>query len=260
MYIKQVLNTCDTLYQNPYTESEKYAWCDELSELLALKYNSELLKTELILQNGKYILPENVSISLLEKIILGDEEVKKSEFARYGINSYDNFGRGEFNLPEGLSYSRVYAVYLKPHDKIRAFKLSGNISFGENCFFTDEGVFKQGDVLKITVGDEVFENVLVLETQKSEGRIKNVISNPLIAEGEREAEIEREITDKTVCPPPYDNMYVDFVLGKICYYQNDFSGCNNHMLLFNSKLSDYEKWLKSHPITGYSEVRLKNWW
>ncbi len=261
MHIKQVISACDTFYPNPYTTDEKYFWCDELSSLLKLKYNTEYVKSELKEADGKYLLPEGVFSSMLDKIICGDRVLKKQDFRKFGILCTDYSDGGEIILPQPASFKRVYAIYLEPYEKIRNISFEGNLVFGEDYFLTDKNLFRQGDILKITIGEDVFEDVFVLDClEEADGRIAVIIKGAEFTEGDAECKIEREVMEETICPPPYDSMYIDYVLGKICYYQNDFASCNNHMSLFNSKLADYEKWLKSHPITDYTETKLRNWW
>lgn len=261
MYIEQVITACDTLYPNPYTESEKYFWCDELSELLKIKYNTEYIKSELFEADGKYLLPEGVCSSMLDSIICGDRVLKKQDFREFGILCSDNSGQGEIILPESQSFKRVYAIYIEPYEKIRNITFSGKLSFGSDYFLIDENLFRPGDTLKITIGEDIFDNVFVLDFLTDDsGKIKIITAGAEFKEQETDCVIQRKVMEKTVCPPPYDNMYIDYLMGKICYYQNDFSACNNHMSLFNVKLADYDKWLKSHPIVDYSQSKIKNWW
>lgn len=262
MYIEQVINACDTFYPNPYTISEKYFWCDELSKLLKIKYNTEYIKSELFEADGKYLLPEGISSSMLDKIICGDRVLKKQDFREFGILCSDKQGRGEIILPENQSYKRVYAIYIEPYENIRNISFSGVVTFGKDYFLIDENLFRPGDILKITIGEDVLEDVFVLDflTDTDTAKIKVITGGKEFEEGDVNCTIERKVMEETVCPPPHDSMYIDYILGKICYYQNDFPACNNHMSLFNSKLADYEKWIKSHPIVDYSVSKIRNWW
>lgn len=262
MYIEQVIEACDTLYPNPYTLEEKYFWCDELSELLTVRYNTQYVKSELTECGGRYLLPPGVTSSMLDSVICGNDVLKKQDFRTFGILCCDRDGRGEIVLPDNKLFSRVYAIYILPYEKIRNIDCELSVSFLEGAFVTDENIFRQGDVLDIKTEEKTFENVYVLDVEvlPESGKIKVFISSGDIPQGDMTVNIKRHVTEQTVCPPPYDSMYIDYVLGKICYYQNDFAACNNHMTLYNSKLSDYEKWLKSHPIVDFIKTKFKNWW
>ncbi len=262
MYIEQVINACDTFYPNPYTKEEKYFWCDELSELLTLKFNTQYVKSELFEADGKYLLPEGVSASMLDKIICGNQILKKQDFREFGILCADTKRGCEISIPDQKSFKRVYAIYIKPYEKIRSIEFEGVLEFGENYFLIGDNILRVGDILKITVGENTFEDVFVLSLSEDDesGMIKAGVAGAVFETGEKACRIERKVMEKTIAPPPYDGMYIDFVLGRICYFQNDFNTCNNHMMLFNSKLADYDKWLKSHPIVDYSVSKIRNWW
>ena len=66
---------------------------------------------------------------------------------------------------------------------------------------------------------------------------------------------------ETVVPPPYDAMYVDYVLAKCCYYQRDYETYNQHIVLFDSRLDDFSKWYieRNMPVRD-TENKLKGWW
>lgn len=260
MYIEEVLNSCDTLYPNPYTKDEKYAWCDELSSMLALKHNIQYEKTELFEEDGRFTLPEGVTSPLLEALICGNVEIKKPDFYKWGIICRDIDGRCEIELTKNKSFKRIYAVYIVPYEKIRNIVFEGEAEFSENSIKLGNTRFRTGDELEITVDDTVYKDIFVTGCEEQNDSFIVSIAPNILPVGAYSCKICRKVTEATVCPPPYDNMYIDYVLGKICYYQNDFAACNNHTSIFNAKLADYISWLKSHPVTGYANTKLKNWW
>jgi len=69
------------------------------------------------------------------------------------------------------------------------------------------------------------------------------------------------ITEETIAPPPYDRMYIDFVLAKICYYQRDYDAYNQHIISFNSKLEDFARWYieRNMPVRA-TDNSVRNWW
>lgn len=258
MYIEEVLKICDMLYPNSYTNEEKYLWCDELSDMLALKYNTAYEKKELFEKDGWLTLPDGVTASLIKKLICGGEEI--TDLESYGIICRERDGRAELTLPEKGGFRRIYAVFIVPHKKIRNAVFEGEAEFGEGFFKISKNIFCAGDKLEITVDEQKYDDITVLDTREENGGFVFSIRAGLLPEGRHECKIRRKITDRTACIPPYDSMYIDYILGKICYYQNDFAACNNHMSSFNSRLEDYACWLKKNPVTGYEKARLRNWW
>ena len=69
------------------------------------------------------------------------------------------------------------------------------------------------------------------------------------------------ISEETIAPPPYDRMYIDFVLAKICYYQRDYDAYNQHIISFNSKLEDFARWYieRNMPVRT-TDNAVRNWW
>lgn len=258
MYIEEVLKACDTLYPNSYTSEEKYFWCDELSYMLALKYNIAYEKKELFEKDGSFALPEGVTASLIKKLIYGGEEI--TDIEKHGIICRDRDGRAELTMPENNGFKRIYAVFAVPHKKIRNAVFEGIAEFGDGFFKIGENIFCAGDTLEITADGQKYDNITVLGVREEDGEFVFSVKAGVLPEGKHDSVIRRRITEQTVCIPPYDSMYIDYVLGRICYYQNDFAACNNHMTAFNSKLDDYERWLKKNPVTGYEKSRFKNWW
>lgn len=73
--------------------------------------------------------------------------------------------------------------------------------------------------------------------------------------------ISDPITDETVVKPPYDAMYIDYLIAKCCYYQRDYDAYNQHILLFNNTLSDYAKWyIERNMPERDTKNRVNNWW
>lgn len=73
--------------------------------------------------------------------------------------------------------------------------------------------------------------------------------------------ISDPINDETVVPPPYDAMYIDYILAKCCYYQRDYETYNQHIMLFDTRLDDFAKWYieRNMPVRE-TENKVKGWW
>jgi len=106
-------------------------------------------------------------------------------------------------------------------------------------------------------------------------RVDTLCKNPFSAEEKRawcaelDAMLKKEYyrmdapdvgEEETLPPPPYDAMYIDFVMAKCCYYQRDFDAYNQHITAFNSKLSDFSNWyIRTHMPERETENKIKNW-
>ena len=78
---------------------------------------------------------------------------------------------------------------------------------------------------------------------------------------EKYVEISDPTADETVITPPYDAMYIDYILAKCCYYQRDYDSYNRHIISFNSKLEDFARWFieRNMPVRD-TKNSINNWW
>lgn len=55
---------------------------------------------------------------------------------------------------------------------------------------------------------------------------------------------------ETVCPAPWDAMYVDYVCAQMAYHQNDLSDYEKYIHTYNVRFESYKKWfLSNSPIS-----------
>lgn len=72
---------------------------------------------------------------------------------------------------------------------------------------------------------------------------------------------DNPLEEETPISSPYDEMYVDFLLSKCCYYQRDYDAYNRHIMLFNSKLSDFSnRYIEENMPKRKTENKTNNWW
>ena len=69
----------------------------------------------------------------------------------------------------------------------------------------------------------------------------------------------KKLCDELECCAPYDYMYVDYLIGKMCFYQNDYESCNQHMAQYNNKIALYQRFIKARE--SYSDdVNFHAYW
>ena len=293
MYIYDVLKMCNTLCPNEYTDTEKYNWCDEVSSMIMQehlkKYDKVTIEPE---SDGAYLLPEGVTFEMVDRIIDGVKEVDKTDFRSYGIEYY--YGqRGRFILPErNRVRGTIDVIYLVQHEPIRNTIITDIESFVDNWFCVKRPALEVGDSLNISmtvtedgqsktykyegvpvldIGENPTFELMSVDTEEGtettvetddwgtyivylpDGTFSDISIEDLIA-----CEIRRIPTEKTVCPAPYDRMYVDYVNAQICYYQRDFDTYNQHMNLFNQRLLAYQSWLQQRRVQD-KDGRMINW-
>ena len=268
MYINEVLRTCDVLCPNEYSDEEKYMWCDELSASLTQehlkKYDSVTVEAE---EDGSYVLPEGVTFEMIDRIIDGAREIDKRDFRSYGIEYY--YGpRGRFVFPvRNRVRGSIDVVYLRKHEPIRSVDIDDTIKFKRNGFYLQNTSLIEGDSVTVEIDQKTFNNIPILGVEAADAEncfitVPDNAFNSVFSAGETEknikCKIKRIVTDETVCDAPYDRMYVDFVNAQICYYQRDFDTYNQHMNLFNQRLSAYQAWLQQRR-TQDRDGKIVNW-
>ena len=85
MKITDVIKVCDVLCPNEYTQEEKLLWCDELGAILAREHSKSHRVESVVAEGGGYALPEGVKKSELDRIIAGNQLIKKNDAPAYGI-------------------------------------------------------------------------------------------------------------------------------------------------------------------------------
>lgn len=248
MYIIDVVKRAQSYCPSEYDTEEMYLWCDEVSSMLAIEDRNVFVKETLQpSKDGSILLPEGVAFENVYSVTCNGKSLKKEDIRNSDNRSFLN--------------SAVEVIYLKPYMPIRTVKYSGAITVDntECKIVINSNLFRIGDGLNIKM-DNVSSQAKIIDMNLNDDcwelclTSKNLDALPENGLGE----IERIVTDKTVCDSPYDGMYIDYIIAKICLYQRDFNTYNQFMALFNSRLSAYKRWITNQlPQAG---GKLKNWW
>lgn len=282
MLINDVLRLVVNYYPSEYDLSEMYIWCNEVSSMLLIE-DRHIFKSVVLYKSsdGSYLLPENVDIENIEYITLNNRVLTKQDFRSFG--SFKTYYKGMngivINNFKPTSDS-IKVDYLEPYQPIRLPKYSGPVVIDKenDSFSISKCEFVQGDILVIrfdssssaSESDSESDDELVLTDvpllnicydSESKQYVCDValgtFSDPDLELSDN-AVITRVVTEKTVCDAPFDSMYVDYLLAKICFFQRDINAYNQHMTSFNSRLAAYRNWLVRRMPND--DCVIKNWW
>ena len=258
MYISDVIKLAKNYYPSEYDEREMYIWCDEVSAMLSVEDRVIYAETEITLAaDGSAALPEGVYAENILLIIRGGQMTNNRE-----IKFTDN----SIILPPGQP-NTARIVYSKPFEPIRTVTYKGAAKVDGDKISLRSGGFVKGDMISILFDDlsdfESYGEVLSAEFNHDDDYpYSYTLTQGALSSAQSQSQnavIDRIVTDKTVCAPPYDSMYIDYIIAKIKLYQHDTEGYNHHMTSFNSRLGAYKRWLVKHlPCEG--DGKLKNWW
>lgn len=241
MLITEVLQKTDSLYPNHYSREQKLDWCYEVTAAIAETVNKVYDVYTMLGGQEDYFLPPNILMEDIRHIYVDGRKYTK----------VDNRSFCEM-IPKNAKEIRI--VYKRRWLPYREIVLEDTYTFGTDRILVPEHDFIIGDNLNVTIdGQTINCNVLDLEGDDV------ITKDDTFTAGEKRAKIELVLLDETIPPPPYDSMYIDYVIGKIAYYQNDMDEYNKQMTAYNDKLYDYSLWYKqTNPID--QSLRFVNKW
>lgn len=269
MYINDVIRLAQNFCPSEYSTDEMYLWCDEVSAMLDAEKNQRYDEVAVSIEkDGSVLLPEDVNFENIAFVSGDDVVLKKENFSQYGYNRMRIKGQPERIWKRDAKPSVLRVVYEKPFEALRLVKYVGEADFAKDGFTVSKKLFKVGDVVtvkqKTSAETKEFVEIPILavtQNEKNRGEYVNKVSETDGAKwetGTHNCEITRFVTDKTLCPPPYDSMYVSYILAKISLYQHDSVQYSNHMAMFSELFSAYKKRLVGRvPCVKRS---FENWW
>ena len=241
MRIVEAIEQADELYPNNYSQEEKLRWCYELTVMLYEKFKKCYRALEFEGGEG-FVLPSYIMGEDIEGVFVNGVPVDKVD-----DRSFEDIC---------LSQGHVKVVYKVRPEPYNVQKYDGNYKIIGNKITIPGSWFATGDLLKITRGENIY-HLYVMEVQ---GDTYSFNTASIGEDGDEvPLEIEEILTAETPMLPPYDSMYIDYILGKVAFYQNDMEEYNKQMTSFNSKLNDYALWYKqTNPVED--GLRFRNKW
>lgn len=244
MTVEEAIRRADTLYPNRYSISEKLHWCDEVSATL----RNEIKKIYDFIETDAAHLREtldHIGFDRVESLITGKHTHPKTDVRTW----YNN---GNTILPPSFQ-GTIKVVYLTKPEEYRYIKYTGDGQIQEGVLILPEPcALRTGDVIDLSYGSNE-------KTFSVVGNDTGYYLGDASINYTGELSMHKRMTESLECESPYDDMYVDFILGKICYYQSDYENYNQHMAQYNSKIAMYQRWRKDREVYG-NICNLRNYW
>ena len=257
MYINDVIRRVRAYNPSEYSPSEMYAWCNEVSAMLAVETRTVYREIRPpIAHDGSVLLPEGVRLENILHVYADGMGVPKAQYRLQGRKCY---------IEGDDAPGDVVIVYEEPYYPIRTPKYIGAAVIDDDTIAIKDCEFVVGDMLNITIGNETAQDVPLMAVDYDENDMRGYILT--VAPGALDgftvtttdaAVITRTVTEKTVCDAPFDSMYIDYVLSKIAMYQKDTNNYNMYTAQFNTKLVQYREWLAARMPT--EPYKLRNYW
>jgi hypothetical protein len=275
MLINEVIERADALLENEYTQEEKYHWCDVVGAELMSSCLKRFARAELKhWEDGLALLPEDCIFDRIEKFIVGKnhEELAKEDMRTYGlrfvVRGYGKHYIGYDGNPPDITviYRQSYRPIRRESFKNVSVEKSGTslIVPGKQC------PFNVGDVISITINKKQ-HNLSILEkdaviSDSDRGTAAFRYSLTFSSEdgftdkdGKYTADIARVVTDTTLCEPPFDEMYIDYICAQIAFYQRKSDVYQQFIARYNTRFTELCKYMREYAAENdYTEF--KNWW
>lgn len=241
MKITEVLNRVKKLYPNTFTDEEMLNWCYAVTCTIRERYR-DIYERATFKGGGDIALSPLVLFEDIERVYINGKEIEKTDETSF-VYSLEE-------LSDKDIVEIVYRVRAEPYGET---ELEGYTISGSNLVFQGEAPIYvyPSDKLRFTYTNGTETVFYVLD------KTGNVIT----LNGSPESNLSKITTvmeDETEVPPPFDDMYIQFVLAKIGFYQNDVDMYNKHISIYNSLINDYGVWYKrTAPIKS---TQFKNMW
>ena len=155
-------------------------------------------------------------------------------------------------------------MYKRQPDNIRNIEVKGTYKLSENIIFGSELPLFEGDniecVLLENLDDEPnWDSCLDSYVYQNDGEAVYLTDDIFTPQTSAHLAIRRVIDDETEADPPYDRLYIEYILAKMALYQHDYDAYSAHMTQYNNLYSEYKKDYKTrNPLNDLA--RFKNFW
>lgn len=242
--ILEVIDRVDTLYPNAYTMDEKLRWCDEINAMInqetTLHYDSIECTAK---ENEEIMLPSGVDFDNIECVYADGVRLDKTDLRSYGLFPSNN------GVMPCLNINKIKLVFLKPPTSIRNIENIGTFDVHGNYIEMTFPNLEAGDTIDIT--NEFNSDDEPYYKNSERYYICSVEVNGIYLDRDMNIEgdnirlaIRRIITDSTIVPPPYDAMYIEYILARMAHYQHDYNTYKACQTQFNSWLESFINWHK----------------
>lgn len=251
MELIRIIDTVDSLYPNPFTLEEKIRWCDEVSAIIRRQAKKIYDTISINIGSGRGLeLPDDIAFEDVEVAYLNGKAIDKMDFRSLltDVPTLD------------VSYpARLEIVYLTKPMTTRIVSIKGEFDVSENFIKIDSPDLYPGDLIEwVELDDTDAEpdwsratSCYILD-RVYDGLV--VEDNTFSPQTAMPLAIRRVFDDVTeIDEIPYDNLYVEYILAKMAFYQQDYTAYNAHIDQYNILWDNLRRDYKSRaPLSDVS--------
>lgn len=247
--MKSYIEKADILEPNHFSMAEKVAWLNELEGAIRAETKKIYSTAQMTAQEDTAVveLPPGIFYEDVRYVYVNGRPAPKAQMT--GFESYLNAGLKKGDI--------LKIVYLTRHAPIRYIHQTLQVQSSGKKLTGDFSALPiiPGDYLEVTncLQDGVYQVEMVDEANI-------VFYDAAFSEGTHtKANLRRLLTDPPEVAPPYDKMYVEYLLSKISYFGRDYEGYQNIAAQFNSTMEAYKNYYNIHR-SRVPEARIKYDW
>lgn len=245
MQLLDAIVMADRLSPNAYTREEKIHWCDEVTASIRREVLKRYNSIETTAKDGEVELPEGFSLDDVEVAFLNGKPLDNLD-----LRSFSHLGGS----------GRLRLVFLERPEPTRQVEIIGEFDLEENFIHLPASPFEIGDFVEWVRLERVTDTPDWAQAQVCTV-VDKVYDGLMVDEGAFAPEsavalaVRRMPTDMTQVEPPYDSMYVDYLLAKMALYQHDYAAYGAHMAQYNQMYDAMRRELKNrsplNPLAGF---------
>ncbi len=219
MTVKTLIELVDSVAPNSCSKEQKLYWYNQCESIIKTKAKPSFRYLETFMTGGVVKLPDGYDSEDIEAVYVNGRLMDKLDF-RSGF------------VKRSQPKAEIGIVLREHHTEVVEKTYEGDIFFDGDKLTLPGNSFDMGDKLEIEC--PLFNGtVTVLGANGDELSV-----NRLFEINDCEGKVVRSLEINVLLNPPYDKLYLDYILAQMDYYNKDYEGYNNNSYLFNELLDE----------------------
>lgn len=240
MTIKSLIELINAIAPNSCPDTQMLYWYNQCESIIKTKAKPIFKYIETIIAGGVVKLPDGYDSEDIEAVYMNGKLTDKLDF-RSGF------------VKKEMRKSKIGIVLREHHKEIIEKVYEGDIFFDGEKLTMPGHSFCEGE--KIAIESSLFKgNVTILKVCGDELFVNKLFD---INDCDGKATLLMDID--VLLKPPYDKLYVDYILAQIDYYNKDYEGYNNNSYLFNELLDELIR-KNSGKAPGTKNMNMRGIW
>ncbi|MDP4117970.1 MAG: hypothetical protein Q8873_02125 [Bacillota bacterium] len=220
MTVEKILEMIDTLAPNNCLNEQKLYWYNQCESIICNKAIRRYTYFETEIIQGIVKLPDGYSSEDIESVYIDGEVCDKLDFI-------SGFATKTYTTPQ-----KIGVVVKEHHNEIVQESFAGTLNFSGDTIIMENHPFVSGNSIDIT-STFFTGRVTVLGTSGD-----SLYVNRSFEQNECTGTAVTSLNIEVNARPPYDRLYIDYILAQMDYYNKDFEGYNNNSYMFNELLDE----------------------